>query len=169
MDGNDFITDVLSVLGDMESSLKLVGWAESEIDKAMARHGEPQPLSGGKGGGPIWNSFDLLRPTHDTLHREILYRPHAHELLERVANDRDTRPGTDAEVIVALHEASLAAPITSAAACLYFRLLCRSLPELSRAPAPHIDLASYEHVHGRQADTCEDELRHRLLQDWRKK
>ncbi|NIY68091.1 hypothetical protein [Streptomyces malaysiensis] len=165
----DSVAAILPDLGYLESIFETMEWAESEIEKAMARHGEPKPPTGERGKGPIWNSFILLKSTHDKLNREVLYRSHAHEILERVAKGQDTRPGTDAEMIVVIHEATLAAPLTSGAACLYFRVLDRSVPELARATAPEIDLASYEKVHGRVADEYEAELRRKLRQDWRKK
>ncbi|MFJ4739125.1 hypothetical protein [Streptomyces sp. NPDC088775] len=164
----DSIESILPELGHLESIFETMEWAESEIEKAMARHGEPSPPPGERGKGPIWNSFKLLRSTHDKLNREVFYRSHAHEILERVAKGQDTRPGTDAEMIVVLHEASLVAPMKSGAACLYFRLLDRSVPELARTVSPDIDLASYEKVHGRAADDYESDLRHKLRQDFRK-
>lgn len=79
----------------------------------------------------------------------------------------DTRPGTDAEMIVVIHQASLVAPMKSGAACLYFRLLNRAVPEIARATTPEIDLTSYEKAHGRVADQYEADLRHKLRQEWR--
>ena len=161
---------ILPDLGFLETLFEAMEWAESEIEKAMARNGEPKPPEGTRGTGPIWNSFSLLKAAHnEKLLREVVYRAHCHEILERVAKGQDTRPGTDAEMILVIHEASLVAPMNSGAACLYFRLLDRSVPELARATAPDIDLPSYEKVHGRRADEYEGELRHKLRQEWRKK
>ncbi|MGW3274941.1 hypothetical protein ACWDFH_26225 [Streptomyces kronopolitis] len=166
----DSITSVLPELGHLESIFDTMEWAESEIEKAMARHGEPKPPEGKRGTGPIWNSFSLLKVDgNEKLLREVLYRAHCHEILERVANGQDTRPGTDAEIVLVIHEASLVAPMNSGAACLYFRLLDRSVPELARITAPEIDHPSYEKVHGRRADEYEAELRHKLRRGWRKK
>ena len=141
----------------LASVFEAMAWADEEIEKAQARHGE-------QGRGPIWNSFTLLKATHDKLYREVLYRSHCREILNRVAKGEDTRPGTDAEMIVVLHEASLRAPLNSDASCLYFRLIDRSVPELARVAGPPIDLPSYERVHGRAADDHEAEMRHRLQQ-----
>ncbi|MFB7919520.1 hypothetical protein [Streptomyces sp. NPDC056061] len=158
------------VLPDAEFIGTLIEWAEDEIQKAQDRHGEPKPGPGERGTGPLWNSFSLLKADgNETLRLEPLYRAHCREILERVAKGQDTRPGTDAELIVLIHEASLVAPMTSGAECLYFRLLDRSVPELARAAAPKIDLGAYEKVHGRAADDFEAELRHRLRRDDRKK
>lgn len=79
------VAAILQKLGNLETATKTMEWAESEIEKAQARHGEPQPRPGERGKGPIWNSFKLLRSTHDMLKREVLFRPHCHEILERVA------------------------------------------------------------------------------------
>ena len=92
----------------------------------------------------------------------MFYRARCHEILERVAKNEDTRPGTDAEMIVVLHESSLVGPLKSAAACLYFRLINRSMPELARVVAPEIDVAPYEKLHGRTADDYEADLRRKL-------
>ncbi|ANZ13332.1 hypothetical protein ACH4YO_40670 [Streptomyces noursei] len=162
MTAHELIKALLPEAPYIESILRAAGWAHEEIDKAQDRHGE-------RGKGLIWNSFLLLQATHDKLFREVLYRAHCREILDRVARDEDTRPGTDAEIIIGIHEASLVAPMTSGAACLYFRLLDRSVPELSQAAAPDIDLAAYEKVHGRVADEYEADLRRKLRQESRKK
>ncbi|MFC9755159.1 hypothetical protein [Streptomyces sp. NPDC056921] len=170
MSVTESVAALLQELGNLEmiaKTMEWVEWAESEVEKAQVRHGEPEPRPGERGEGPIWNSFKLLKPAHDMLHREVLFRPHCHEILERVAEGQDTRPGTDAEVIVVIHQASLVAPMKSGAACLYFRLLNRSVPEIARATAPEIDLASYEKVHGHAADQYEADLRHKLRQERR--
>lgn len=161
---------ILPELPLIEAVFETMVWAEDEIEKAQARHGEPRPRTGERGTGPIWNSFSLLKVGgNEKLLSEPLYRAHCREILNRVANGADTRPGTDAEMIIVIHEASLVAPITSGAACLYFRLVARSVPELARARAPEIDLAAYEKVHGRVADDYEAELRRKLRQNNRKK
>lgn len=48
-----------------------------------------------------------------------LYRGHVRELCERARLDEDLRPGTKAECIVALHGASLKAPLDRDAVALY--------------------------------------------------
>lgn len=159
--GRKLLAGLLPEADCLDSIFSAMEWAEEEIDKAQARHGE-------QGKGRIWHSFRLLQATHDTLLREVLYRAHCHEVLERVAKGEDTRPGTDAEMIVVLHQASLVAPMTSAGLCLYFRLALRSVPEIARVMEPEIDMAAYEQVHGRLADKYEENLRHTLRQESRK-
>lgn len=161
MPNSEAIAEVLQGLGVVESICRQMEWAEEEISKAQARHGE-------QGKGPIWRSFRLLTPTHDRMSSELLYRSHCHELLERSATGQDTRPATDAEILAALVETSLAVPLSSSAACLYFRLVNRSVPELTRAMEPAADLTAYEEVHGRQADEHESDFRRKLGDEARK-
>ncbi|AZM47847.1 hypothetical protein DMB38_20480 [Streptomyces sp. WAC 06738] len=158
------ITTILPELPLLESLFEAMEWAEDEIEKAQARHGEPKPRPGTRGTGPIWNSFSLLNVNgNEMLLREPLYRAHCREILDRRAKGADTRPGTDAEMIAVLSETSKVAPLTSAAACLYMRLMARSVPEFARA-VPEVDLTAYEKVHGRKADEYETDLRHKLRQ-----
>ncbi|MFE4832979.1 hypothetical protein [Streptomyces sp. NPDC056672] len=160
MTGNELLEAILPDAEFLDSIFDAMEWAEEEIEKAQARHRE-------QGRGPIWHSFSLIMSTHDKLRREVLYRAHCHEILERVARGKDTRPGTDAEMIVVLHESSLVGPLKSAAACLYFRLANRSIPVLARAVTPEIDVAAYEKLHGRVADDYEADLRRKLRQETR--
>jgi len=155
------LADALKTLDRIEDVFRAREWAEEEISKAQARHGE-------QGKGPIWKSFPLLKATHERLFLEVLYRAHCREILDRVAKGQDTRPGTDAEMLVVLHDSSLAAPLNSTAACLYFRLGARSIPELQQISEFAIDLDAYEGVHGNQADDYERELRKKLSQKFRK-
>ncbi|MFH9731819.1 hypothetical protein [Streptomyces sp. NPDC017260] len=164
------ISAILPEMGFMESLFEAMEWAEDEIVKAQIRHGEPRPRPGERGTGPIWNSFSLLKVDgNEALLREPLYRAHCREILNRRAKGADTRPGTDAEMIVVISEASKIAPMTSAAACLYMRLMARSVPEFAQAVGPQVDLDAYEKVHGRKADEYEADLRHKLRRDDRTK
>lgn len=158
MTGNELLEAILPEAEFLDSIFDAMEWAEEEIEKAQTRHRE-------QGRGPIWHSFSLLESTHEKLRREALYRAHCREILERVARSEDTRPGTDAEMIVVLHESSLVGPLKSAAACLYFRLISRSMPELARVVTPEVDVAAYEKLHGRVADDYEADLRRKLQQD----
>lgn len=133
-------------------------WADDEIEKAQARYGET-------GRGPLWSSFGLLRRSHVEMDDEIIYRAHAREILERVAAGHDLRPGTDAEMITVLRDASLKAPFTSSAACLYFRIAARSFPAIFAAIKEDIDLPAYERLHGESANSHESVLRAKLTTD----
>ncbi|MEV0891668.1 hypothetical protein [Promicromonospora sp. NPDC050262] len=118
--------DPLSVI--LQESTNLIGttleqmeWAESEIDAAIARHPDRGDL--------LYHGFGLLVPTHDLMATGFVSRSHYRELLDRLATGQDTRPGTAAEVACACAEASLAAPLSSTAAGLYFRMWESAFPD----------------------------------------
>ena len=68
-------------------------------------------------------SFRHLLPTTPLSQvGEEVYRSHVREILERVAADEDLRPGTKAEVLSVLAEASLRSPLTDDAFLLYCKL-----------------------------------------------
>lgn len=137
---------------EMSSVFARMDIAEQEIEKSQARHRET-------GRGKLWGSFHLLKAP---LENEIIYRVHCREILDRVAAGTDTRPATDAEMINALRAASRVSPLSSAAACLYFRITARSFPGLWAKAGDNTDLRSYEAVHGSKADEHEDWLRAKL-------
>jgi hypothetical protein len=135
-----------------------MGWAEDEIESAQQRHGE-------QGRGPIYRrGFPEVKQL-DLIDSEMLFRAHCREILDRIATGRDTRPGTDAELIRVLREASLRAPMTPGVDCLYFRLFARTFPVYAPTILGPIDLAAYESVHGSAADDHERRLRARLARD----
>ncbi|WP_370112931.1 hypothetical protein [Streptacidiphilus sp. MAP12-33] len=147
------------------SVLAVFGWAEEEIEKAQRRHGET-------GRGPIWRAgFSLARPALDrTRTSEMLYRSHAAELLDRLATGEDTRPATTAEMIAALMETALGAPLTPSAFCLTMRLFLRAFPQTAVSlftDTNTLDPAAYKNVHGAKADEHEAELRRKLTQNSR--
>jgi hypothetical protein len=153
------LADLMADIEIFEDQVELMTWAEEEIEEAQARHGEVRR-------GRLWNSFLMLKVTDQPcMWSEIIYRAHCRELLDRVAAGQDVRPATDAEMITALYESSLAVPLSSAAVTLYFRIAARSFPELWAASGDHTDLASYESVHGTAADEHEGWLRKKLTRE----
>lgn len=102
---------------------QLMGIAEEEIAAAIERH----PLES----VTINATFSVLCPrmnlfggkTHD------LYRNHVQEMIARVRAGKDTRPGTKAEIIAAMSEASFAAVLTASAHTLMDRLMMEVFPE----------------------------------------
>jgi hypothetical protein len=67
--------------------------AEGLIEELSQEHPERADL--------IWHSFSLLRPTHDLMHKsDVIYRSHCREILQRVIDGADTRPGTAAECCI---------------------------------------------------------------------
>jgi len=91
-----------------------IDWAEDEINRAQQRHPGRR--------NAIYHAFLLLVSTHDRMQQEFVYRSHCRELLDRVATHRCTRPGTAAEVAIAVSVASQAAPLTTTQFGLYSRM-----------------------------------------------
>ncbi|MFF2088543.1 hypothetical protein ACFVVM_32570 [Nocardia sp. NPDC058176] len=152
---------VESIFGEVTEMLgpifEQMSWCEEEIAAAQARHPERAD--------EIWHSFPLLRPTNDLMAREPVYRAHCREILDRVATGSDTRAGTAIEVLMVMRETSLVAPLTTAAAGLYFRMWrAAGLPEID--PEGQVpDLAHYEAIAGSQIDEHEAEVRRRIRRE----
>lgn len=105
--------------------------AEEEIRDAKARHPQHAPQ--------IDKAFGILCPSAPLQHKSVdVYRAHCRELLDRVAIDGDTRAATDAEVLCAVLDQSLKAPITTTAQALAEQLFERVLDgaPASRTPEP---------------------------------
>ncbi|HTJ72587.1 MAG TPA: hypothetical protein VL551_33925 [Actinospica sp.] len=149
------------VAGLIDSVLDRCMWADEEIEAAQLRHGE-------RDRGPLWNSFRLLRPTHESAWPELVYRAHCRELLDRVAAGVDTRSATDAEKILVLSGASQTAPLNSGAETLYLRIGTRMFPDIFEGIGDVLDVEAYEKIHGSRADDYEAQLARKLAQPWRK-
>lgn len=82
-------------------------------------------------------AFLALCPPHTMvgLHAAI-YASHATELVNRMRDGQDTRLATVAEVMVALMEASLRAPLGQVGAALYERLFAKVFGNLPDNAAP---------------------------------
>ncbi|MFC4628020.1 hypothetical protein ACFO6V_07240 [Promicromonospora alba] len=120
---NDPLSAILQESTDLiGTTLEQIEWAESEIDAAITRHPDQGDL--------LYHGFELLRPTHPLMATEFVSRSHYRELLDRLATGMDTRPGTAAEVCCACRDASLAAPLNSTAAGLYFRMWESAFPDM---------------------------------------
>ncbi|WP_433332501.1 hypothetical protein [Spirillospora sp. CA-294931] len=163
--------DLADIVNKIESDLaplfKVMKIAEEEIEAAQKRHHEPV----GEGDGPIWNSFLLLQPTHPRMQTESLYRAHCRELLDRRGKGEDTRSATGAEMIFALSQASLAAPLTSGAAGLYLKLGQECFPEIIGEVMKDINrsVGDYERLHGREMEEHQEFLKKKMRQEWRTK
>ena len=136
-------------------------WAEEEIEAAQRRHGE-------RDRGPLWQSFRLLRHTHEREWPELVFRAHCRELLDRVAAGHDTRPATDAEKLAVLSVASQTAPLNGGAETLYLRIGARMFPDIFDEVCDVLDVQAYEKVHGSRADEYEADLARKLAQPWRR-
>lgn len=161
--------DALGAGNPMDAVLnqfRMMGWAEDENRKACERHGEnPEDK------GPIFTAFPLCSCVEQPyMELEPIFRAHCREIYDRVAKGHDVKPGTDAEILGILVEASLIQPFCGGLTCLYFRLVSRILPELfeqfkaDKDPAA-LDLEAYEKVNGQDADQHEGELRRMLTRE----
>ena len=82
-----------------------------------------------RGKKALWESFWSLRPSSLLGgFSDDLYRVHCRELLERIVTGDSVDVPTDAEVMVALSEMSLRAPLSQDAAALYVTLFKKGFP-----------------------------------------
>jgi hypothetical protein len=106
------LDEVGNWLGDVFDQIR---WAEEEIVAAQRRHPSMVDV--------LWHCFPLLSTDgNNKLGRELLFRAHCRELLDRVAAGESTVKGTAAEVITATMATSLVAPLNSTAFGLYLRM-----------------------------------------------
>jgi hypothetical protein len=147
------------VLGDpiisaFQSAMQHMEWAEEEIESMGQAHPEHADR--------IWHSFALLRPTHDLMKTEFVYRSHCRELLQRVAAGEDTRPGTAAECCIACCETSQHAPMNIGGVGFYMCMW-------SKAAFPDLDFPREHHeaIAGEVIDDRERDIRRKLSCDWR--
>jgi len=159
------VTELLGVglSNVVESAFRHMAIAEEEIARARGTDETDRD-------DPVWNAFTLLRATHDRMATEFVYRSHCRELLARVRDGEDTRPGTDAEIAVAIGDASMSVPLHGAVVGLQFRLFKRAFPEQYETLVAdgEIEADHYERMYGSELDEWERKLRHRARQDWRK-
>lgn len=155
----DLLGDGLhSMLGAIFSQMS---WAEDEIEKA--RGGKTSPDRD----DPLWRAFPLMRATHDLMGVEYTFRSHVRELLGRIKRGEDTRPATDAEIILGISDVSAKFPLQGSIVGLQMRLFARALPEQFRKVEGDVTLADYEKMYGREMDDWERKLRRKAAQPWR--
>lgn len=149
---NELLRLYRDVQRQVAEEFKWVEWAEDEIKRAIERHPAEADV--------LFHSFPLLKRTSDRMSTEFVYRGHCREILERVAAGADTRPGTAAEVCIALSDVSQVGPLTSGATGLYFRMWTKAFP----GKVPEIDnsLAHYEALYGSAVDDAEQFARRKL-------
>lgn len=114
---------VNSVRRELAPVFDMMEWGEDEISQARQRHPDHEDM--------LYHSFSLLNRAHDGMGAEFVYRSHARELLERVADRTDTRLATDAEMIVVLCSAAQVAPLNATGMGLVFRLWHHAFPNIS--------------------------------------
>lgn len=128
-----------------------IKWAADEVRQAMERHPSERDV--------LYHSFPLLQATHKLMATEFVYRSHCREILERLANGADTRPGTAAEVCCLCCQISLRTPLRSEAAGLYLRMWTGAFPEqpMFVEPSEH-----HEALEGSTIDELEATVRRKL-------
>ncbi|MEV6071977.1 hypothetical protein AB0L82_36015 [Nocardia sp. NPDC052001] len=150
------LADLEIVETTLEAMLPQMQWANEEIAAAQERHPAAREQ--------LHASFLLLKPTNDLMRREMPYRAHCREILERVATGGDTRPATAIEVLGALARASARTPLNTAATGLYFRMWkageAAGLPDIGIVS----ELEHYEAIAGTLMDEYEHDARTRLAQ-----
>ncbi|PWV71333.1 hypothetical protein SAMN05421630_11563 [Prauserella marina] len=148
----EMLTEILeSASNALTPVFELLDWGEDEISKAIGRHPHAADT--------LYHSFTLIRPTSDRMHTEFVYRGHSRELLDRVARGEDTRPGTAAEVVIAMCEVALATPITQSASGLVFRMWADAFPD---QPRIGLNNEHREALHGSTIDDHEEFTRAKL-------
>jgi hypothetical protein len=114
----------------------------------------------------IHDAFRYLCPTEPLRGlSDAVYRQHCREIIQRIVNGEDIRPGTAAECLGALAAASLEVPPTRAAGLLYWELFERVLPDQADTLRDaHGDPAcdQYDRI---QTKELEAELRRKLASD----
>ena len=127
--GGELMNDLLDKLntldpggpwGQISGILNRMEIAEDEITEAQSRHPEHSER--------VWGAFKLLCAPQLSGYPDVIYRAHCVEILDRVANDIDTRLGTKAEVMIACSQASLAHPPSPVVSFLYAHLFSEIFP-----------------------------------------
>lgn len=79
---------------------------------------------------------------------EELYRSHAREIAQRMTRNEDLEPGTLAEVMLAMMQASIAAPLTRSGQAVYEYVFSQLMPDESHK----IGLVPSPGIHPRQIE-----------------
>ncbi|MFI2478772.1 hypothetical protein [Nocardia xishanensis] len=130
---------VLTQLSDyLKAGFAQIELAEAEIERAQARY----PVKR----NALYHSFSLLKPTHERMAQLFVYRSHCRELLDRVAAGECTKPGTAAEVAIAMLVTSRRVPLNTSGFGLYARMWATAgfppVQGLTESAAPYEAIAS---------------------------
>jgi len=111
--------------------------AEDEIARAQRQHPKHKTR--------IFPLFRQLCPTPPLRHvLDDIYRSHCHEIIARAVRRADTRPGTKAEVLGFLSQASLEAPLERIPSLLFQQLFTELLPNQAAALPSEAVIDAYE-------------------------
>lgn len=148
------LTEILDgTRAELANVFEQLAWAEDELKQARGRYPGSDDL--------LWHAFSLVQSTHERMETEFVYRSHCRELLKRVVNGTDTRPGTWAEVVCTCSEACGLAPMTEAGYGTYARAWnAAEFPTVF--PDMHGTLQHVEALHGSAIDDATARLRRKL-------
>lgn len=141
--------------GAIESVLQCMELAEEEIAAAKGAHPLAADLT--------HRAFAIMCPSAVLRDGgEKLYRAHCRELLERVHLEKDTRPGTTAEVVAVLSTISFRAPLDRHATVLYWQLFEELFPGEAERIRGEAGAYSADAFDREQARVLEEKLRRKL-------
>jgi hypothetical protein len=129
------MTDLLDMLpngnriGELFAMMEI---AEDEIAKAKRRHP--------KYADAIHNAFQYMCPQNiagwgGAINTD-LYRHHCRQICDRIATGEDINLATDAELLLAMKDVSLAAPINNEGKYIYFKLFAGVFPSIAKDIVP---------------------------------
>jgi len=135
--------------------------AEEEIARAMSKYPDRAEQ--------INKIFIALQPSEVLMNKsQHVYRAHVRELCERAGQGKSLSPGTDAEIISALAEIGLLAPLNRSTVGMIFRLFRRLFPDYSFGDDfETIVPPSYFEEYAGQLDEMEADARARLTNELR--
>lgn len=157
-------TDLAELFTTLECSLTGMfaqfDLADDEIAKAQAQHPVKSDV--------LHHSFRFLVGTHPRMAIDWVYQGHARELLSRVTSGQDLRLATAAELCLGFSVASLAAPLNTTGAGLYFRMWLQAFPSMPIWSDHGAQADHYEAIRGSSIDDAERHMRHACRQEWRR-
>lgn len=141
----------------VSDALDLVMAVEREIDRFSERHPDRADL--------LFHAFRLMRPDGRLPRTEFVYLSHTRQLLQRVAEDGDTREATDVEVCLLCVEIAKAVPLNTTAMGLLVRNWNRAFDGIEfPGREAGVGLEHYEALKGSQIDDFERQARRKLYQ-----
>jgi hypothetical protein len=121
----------------IDQTFRRMDIAEQEIARAQRRHPKDKDR--------IFQLFRLLCPTPPLAHvLDDIYRSHCREIIARAVRRDDICPGTKAEMLGFLSQASLEAPLDRIPFLLYQQLFAELLPDQAAALSFEAIIDAYE-------------------------
>jgi hypothetical protein len=147
------MASVFPEAGQLQRVFAMMGVAEDVIAKMPAKYFKA--------------SFRIMRPTDGFVNDRTvalnIYGGHCDELATRILNGEDTRPGTDAEVLIGMLVAATVAPLNRDGMLVAVRAAAR-FPKVADV---FTDVRVVERWAGQEAELM-NEARRRTAADWRR-